>query len=89
VLPTFAAPLELHTRRCVLRQCQGADLAPWAEMNADPEVRRYLPSLLSGGQAGAEADRSRDAIARCNVWQRGLSRTPRQSRSPTSSGDVP
>jgi hypothetical protein len=58
-------------------------------MNADPEVRRYFPSLLGGEQAGAEAGRCRDAITRCNVWQRGLSRTARQSRSPTSSGDVP
>jgi len=55
VLPTFPGPLELHTKRCVLRQCKGADLAPWAEMNANPEVRRHFPSLLSGEEAGAEA----------------------------------
>jgi len=61
-LPTFPAPLELHTRRCVLRQWKDSDLAPWAEMNADAEVRRYFPSLLSVEQAGAEAQRCRDAI---------------------------
>ncbi len=62
VLPTFAAPLELHTRRCVLRQWKDGDLAPWAAMNADPEVRRHLPSITEE-QAVAEAGRCRDAIA--------------------------
>ncbi len=63
VLPTFAAPLELHSPRCVLRQWKGSDLAPWVEMNADPEVRRYFPSLHDTEQALAEAGRCRDAIA--------------------------
>lgn len=63
VLPTLAAPVELHTRRCVLRQWQDSDLEPWAEMNADPEVRRYFPSVLDAEQAGTEAGRCRDAIA--------------------------
>ena len=63
VLPTFPAPRELHTRRCVLRQWKEADLAPWAAMNADPEVRRHFPTVLDAEQAGAEAGRCRDAIA--------------------------
>lgn len=63
VLPTFAAPLELHTRRCVLRAWKDADMAPWAELNADPEVRRHFPSLLNAEQAAAEAARCRDAMA--------------------------
>jgi RimJ/RimL family protein N-acetyltransferase len=63
VLPTFAAPLELHTRRCVLRQWKPSDLAPWAEMNADPEVRRYFSSIATEEQARGEAERCRDAIA--------------------------
>lgn len=63
VLPTFAAPLELHTQRCVLRQWKDTDLAPWAAMNADPAVRRYFPSVLSAEQAGAEAGRCREAMA--------------------------
>ncbi len=62
VLPTFAAPFELHTRRCVLRQWKPADFAPWAEMNADPEVRRYFPSVATEEQARGEAERCRDAI---------------------------
>ncbi len=63
VLPTFASPVELHTQRCVLRQWRDDDFAPWAEMNADREVRRYFPSVLDAEQAAAEAGRCRDAIA--------------------------
>ena len=63
VLPTFASPVELHTRRCVLRQWQDSDLEPWTLMNADPEVRRYFPELLDAERASAEAGRCRDAIA--------------------------
>jgi RimJ/RimL family protein N-acetyltransferase len=63
VLPTFAQPLELHTARCVLRQWQEPDLAPWADMNADAEVRRHFASVLSAADAYAEAGRCRAAIA--------------------------
>jgi len=63
VLPTFPAPLELHTRRCVLRQWQPGDFEPWAAMNADPEVRRHFPGLLTPEAAASEAGRCRDAIA--------------------------
>jgi RimJ/RimL family protein N-acetyltransferase len=62
VLPTFAAPLELHTRRCVLRQWQAQDFGPWAEMNADPAVRRWFPAIATEEQSRAEAQRCRDAI---------------------------
>jgi RimJ/RimL family protein N-acetyltransferase len=62
-LRTFAAPIELHTRRCVLRQWKDSDLAPWCAMNADPEVRRWFPSVASEEQALGEADRCRDAMA--------------------------
>lgn len=62
VLPTFAAPLELHTKRCVLRQWKPTDLAPWAAMNADPQVRRYFPSVATEEVAHGEAERCRDAI---------------------------
>ena len=63
VLPTFAQPLELHTKRCVLRQWKDSDLPAWAAMNADAEVRRYFPSVASVEQALGEAQRCRDAIA--------------------------
>lgn len=69
-LPTFATPFELHTKRCVLRQWRDSDLAPYAEMNADPQVRRYFPGLLDADQARAEATRCRDALARrgWGIW---------------------
>ena len=63
VLKTFPAPLELRTRRTLLRQWKDADLPDWAAMNADPEVRRYFPGLLDAQQARGEAERCRDAIA--------------------------
>ncbi len=62
-LPTFAQPLELHTRRCVLRQWKDSDLPPWVAMNADAQVRRYFPSIATEEQALGEAQRCRDAIA--------------------------
>jgi RimJ/RimL family protein N-acetyltransferase len=62
-LRTFAAPIELHTRRCVLRQWKDGDLAPWCAMNADIDVRRWFPSVASEEQARGEAARCRDAIA--------------------------
>lgn len=62
--PPLASPVELHTERCVLRQWRDSDLVPWAEMNADPEVRRWFPEVLDAERAGTEAGRCRDAIAR-------------------------
>ncbi|CAN5642639.1 GNAT family N-acetyltransferase [soil metagenome] len=44
---------ELRTDRLVLRTWREADLAPFAAMNADPEVVRYLPGPLS--RAGSDA----------------------------------
>jgi RimJ/RimL family protein N-acetyltransferase len=62
-LRTFAAPMELHTRRCVLRQWKDTDVAPWCAMNADADVRRWFTSIASEEQARLEAGRCRDAIA--------------------------
>ena len=36
-----------------MRDWRESDLAPWAAMNADPEVRRYLGPLLTFEQASA------------------------------------
>ena len=38
-----------------MRNWRESDLAPWAAMNADPEVRQYLGPLLSFEQASAWA----------------------------------
>src|SRR6476661_2067672 len=44
---------EIRTERLVMRGWRESDLAPWAAMNADPEVRRYLGPLLAFEQASA------------------------------------
>src|SRR5581483_449891 len=45
--------MEISTERLILRGWRESDLRPWAAMNADPEVRRYLGPLLTAGQAEA------------------------------------
>jgi RimJ/RimL family protein N-acetyltransferase len=62
VLKTFASPVELRTARTLLRQWKDTDLPAWIEMNADPEVRRYFPSIPTPEAAAAEATRIRAAI---------------------------
>ena len=64
LLRTFAAPVELRTPRVLLRQWKDSDAEAWAVMHADPEVRRYFPSVLNRADAQAEADRIRSAINR-------------------------
>ena len=44
---------EISTERLIMRGWQESDLAPWAAMNADPEVRRCLGPLLTFEQASA------------------------------------
>ena len=44
---------EVSTERLIMRDWRESDLAPWAAMNADPEVRRYLGPLLTFEQASA------------------------------------
>ena len=44
---------EISTERLIMRGWRESDLAPWAAMNADPEVRRYVGPLLTPGQAEA------------------------------------
>lgn len=39
-------PSELRTPRLVLRRWRESDLAPFAQLNADPEVMRWFPSPL-------------------------------------------
>jgi RimJ/RimL family protein N-acetyltransferase len=44
---------EIRTERLIMRGWRESDLAPWAAMNADPEVRRYLGPPLTFEQASA------------------------------------
>ncbi|GGT32441.1 N-acetyltransferase [Streptomyces chromofuscus] len=57
----LGAMARLLTDRLLLREWRESDLVPWATINADPEVRRYLPGLPGREQcdaavAGFQAD---------------------------------
>ena len=45
------------TPRLLLRPWREADKAPFARMNANPEVRRYFPGLLTEAESNAAVDR--------------------------------
>jgi RimJ/RimL family protein N-acetyltransferase len=45
--------VKISTERLIMRDWRESDLVPWAAMNADPEVRRYLGPLLTFEQASA------------------------------------
>lgn len=47
----------LETPRLTLRRWRDADRAPFAALNADPEVMRYFPSTLTRQQSDAFVDR--------------------------------
>lgn len=55
---------EIGTERLVLRGWRESDLEPWAAMNADPRVRRYLGPLLTFEQAEAWALNYQDDLDR-------------------------
>jgi RimJ/RimL family protein N-acetyltransferase len=42
---------ELTTQRLILRQWREEDLAPFAALNADPEVMRYFPAPLTPAES--------------------------------------
>jgi len=50
-------PWQRHTDRLVLRRWTPADSVPFAALNADPEVMRYLPAVLSPDESDAMATR--------------------------------
>jgi RimJ/RimL family protein N-acetyltransferase len=55
---------ELTTPRLVLRQWREDDLAPFAALNADPEVMRHFPAMMTRAQSDAFAAHIRETIAR-------------------------
>ncbi|TDO54902.1 RimJ/RimL family protein N-acetyltransferase [Kribbella sp. VKM Ac-2527] len=56
--------VEIITDRLVLRDWRESDLAPWAAMNADPEVREYLGPLLTAEEAAASVRSFQDDLDR-------------------------
>jgi RimJ/RimL family protein N-acetyltransferase len=49
--------IRLETPRLLLRPWQPADRAPFAALNADPEVMRYFPAVLTRAQSDTFAAR--------------------------------
>lgn len=52
----------IETERLYLRQWQASDFAIFAEMNADPEVMRYFPKLLSSTVSDVIANKCQQLI---------------------------
>ena len=57
----------LTSKRLYLRQWQDSDLAPFARINANPEVMRYFPSVLSSEVSDRIAKKCQTLIAQ-NGW---------------------
>ena len=55
---------QLETARVVLRQWRSEDYAEFASMNADPDVMRYFPSLLSRKESDALTKKIDNLIAK-------------------------
>jgi RimJ/RimL family protein N-acetyltransferase len=49
----------IRTARLLLRQWRDSDLAPFAALNADPEVREFFPGTLDRAASDASAGRMR------------------------------
>jgi RimJ/RimL family protein N-acetyltransferase len=57
-------PFQLVTERLLLRPWREEDLAPFAEMNADPRVRQYFAGTLTREESDREAGYICDEFAR-------------------------
>lgn len=52
----------IRTERLLLRQWRESDREPWAALNADPEVRRHFPSVLTRAESDAAFERISSAL---------------------------
>lgn len=53
----------MQTERLVLREWREQDRAPFAALNADPEVMEHFPATLSRAESDAMIDRHQDRLA--------------------------
>lgn len=67
IIVAVTEPTTLTTERLILRPWRDSDYAPFAELNADPEVMRFFPEPLDTARSDAMADRIRDHID-TNGW---------------------
>src|SRR5450631_3922342 len=56
--------LQLETPRLILRPWRESDRAPFAAMNADPEVMTFFPALMTPEESDANSTRFQDAYDR-------------------------
>ena len=56
--------LHFATPRLILHPWQDSDRAPFAAMNADPDVMRYFPALMTQEESDAAADRYNQQLDR-------------------------
>jgi len=61
--PPSTLPVSIRTDRLLLRRWRDEDLVPFAELNADPDVMTYMPSLLDRQESDALATRIREQFA--------------------------
>ncbi len=55
-------PLEIKTERLVLRQWRESDFDAFAQLNADPRVMEYFPSVTSREESNEQAKRMQTKI---------------------------
>ena len=68
--------IELNTDRLCLRQWRDEDREPFAEVNADPRVMEFFPSVLSRAESDALMDRCQSLITErgggaSGLWKKG------------------
>ncbi|MEM8825520.1 MAG: GNAT family N-acetyltransferase [Pseudomonadota bacterium] len=56
--------MRIETERLILREWREEDRAPFAAMNADPEVMLHFPALLSRAESDALVEREKASFAR-------------------------
>ena len=56
-------PVVRRTTRLILRNWRASDLAPFAALNADPEVMRYFPAPLTRSESDTLAARIQESFA--------------------------
>ena len=62
--PADSPPPELRTPRVLLRGWRPADRAPFAALNADPQVMRFMPKPMSRAESNRLANRIEAGFAR-------------------------
>jgi RimJ/RimL family protein N-acetyltransferase len=57
-LPSQKLPLMIETQRLILRRWRQEDLAPFADMNADPKVMEFYPACLTREESRSFIERT-------------------------------